>query len=190
MTVEDGFTTATAPWWFVAVLAGVLAIVSTLLGALVSVWSTAASDRRHAEAEKAKDERLALTEWQGTLRQLSANFIVTTRHFVKATQAHYASEQDPTGATVWRRDPNQQRADLAASFLAYWELVLAADAETSRLARDLMRQVRRYERAGQEALHTIDNREWTRMRAAVVSARGALAGHVIQLTAARGPEAP
>lgn len=182
------FTTATAPWWFVALLAGMLSIVSTLLGAAVSVWSTAASDRRRSRSELAKENRAAHQAWCQSIRHLSAAFIVSSRQFAKTVQGQYAREEDGTGQVFWRRGPGP-RADLHEAFVAYWELVLAADPETSRLAQALIRQVRRYDAVGVADLELISNSEWTSMRAAVVSARGALAEHVIRETSYVDPPA-
>lgn len=176
------FTTATAPWWFVAALAGTLTIVSTVLGALVSLWSTAASDKRRAKSEGEARKGAERQEWLRELRRLSADFIVATRSFVRAAQGAYTSEETADGGQRWSRKPGV-KVDLTPAFVAYWNLVLAADEETGRMAQILMRQTRQYDVLDDPDFEVISNRDWTKMRAAVVSSRGSFAEHVMSKVA-------
>lgn len=177
-------TTATAPWWFVTLTVGILTIVSTLLGALVAAKSASAADKRRARYEDTKAAADAQRTWLETLRVAAARYITESRRYVKAAQALYLPESSSDGTTVWHRQLQLVGPDIQSSFEKYWELVLIGDERTGELARTLMRQVRRYEAPPRgSAIEPLTNREWTARRAAVVSARGQLAQHLLDLSA-------
>jgi hypothetical protein len=177
-------TTGTAPWWFVVLTAGVLTIVSTVIGALVAALSASAADKRRARHENRKAEADAQRAWLESVRVAAARFITESRRYVKAAQALYQPVQSADGTNLWHRQSQLMGPDIQPSFEKYWELVLIGDERTSELARTLMRQVRRYEppQPG-TALEPLTDREWTARRAAVVSARGQLAQHLLDLSA-------
>jgi len=138
------FTTSSAPWWFVAALAGALSLAAALASAVVAFLSTRASDRRKAEYE---DARLAREETRldhAELRRAAARFLVECRQYVKDFQASF--EQDRTSGTLVQRLVADARPnDVRPAYDAYWDLVFLANNEIGEAARELMKATRRFQ---------------------------------------------
>ena len=114
-------TTATAPWWYVAALAGGF----TILGGLITLAGGYLSDRRKAEREDTQ-------RWDRDIREASARFLVEC---VKV-QEYYL----PDGPRPARLSPTGDEVELtvASVYQTYYELTLIAPKPTRNCAYNLM----------------------------------------------------
>lgn len=71
-------TTGTAPWYYVAGLGGVLAIVGGVVGGLISLLSVKLSDGRAAQRERTRQQREDDQRWDLMIRELAARFLDST----------------------------------------------------------------------------------------------------------------
>ncbi len=138
-------TTATAPWWFVAALTGVLALVSGALGAFISMWSARLSDRRRAIAEQVSWERGQTTEQQRELRNAASALLVAARRYVGVYRSNFVRITESGGHHHWEaRDPRKLN-DLSLVYEPYWTVVFLGSAAQQQAAQGLMSSIRRFE---------------------------------------------
>jgi hypothetical protein len=139
-----GFTTASAPWWFVAALAGGLTIVSTVTGALVGYLSTAASDRRRAEQDLLHAQRENEEADNRRLREAVAKYLVEARGLVR-TYFDNRTDDGTDGNVPLPRVENFQPSDIRPAYEAYWAVVFVSNPEIARASRKLLELTRAFD---------------------------------------------
>jgi hypothetical protein len=180
----SAFTASSAPWWFVAALAGGLTVVSTVSGALIAFLSTSASDRRKATQDREKLDREEHRLDNRDLREAVARFLVETRGFVRAYfDSHTGTVQSPGSAAVYVTKPTHRPVDIRPAYEAYWQVVFLSDNEIAHAARTLLDATRAFDRGSVHGTGTIEDLSVDQAHALWAShadARGALARLILK----------
>lgn len=143
---SETLTTATAPWWSVALLAGILAVASAVSGAVISYLSTAKSDQRRENQARALRDHEDLQKEREELRRAGARFLVASRQFVKDYQKNFSGDRtEPNRGTIYTLKADPKENDIRSTYEAYWELVFLCNDECSNAARSLLRCTRRFQ---------------------------------------------
>jgi hypothetical protein len=146
ITEAAQFTTASAPWWFVAALAGSLTIISTGSGAAISYLSTRASDKRKIDEERAARQDVALQKARDELRAGTAVMLVEAREFVRNYRDNF--QRFPAGSGTgfeYRSVSHPAPLSIRPTYTAYWNLVLVGDEEVSEAAWELLNATRAFD---------------------------------------------
>jgi hypothetical protein len=142
MIAAASFTTASAPWWFVAALVGVLSVLGTATGAFISFWSLRASDRRRAKAEKAAFERQRAVDRDDKLRQAGALLLVASRSFVAIYKSNFAEVREPNQPRRFEPRNDVIANDLTLVYEPLWSFVFLASPEQGEASQKLLDSVR------------------------------------------------
>lgn len=142
---EMGFTTASAPWWFVAALAGGLTIVSTTTGAMISFWSTRASDNRKSESERSVRDAEAESRARDALRDAAAAMLVEARQVVRDFRDCFRPVPVAEGNRRFIATEQAARVNVREVYKAYWNLVLLGDEQVDSAARELLDATRAFD---------------------------------------------
>lgn len=147
----DTATTATAPWYYVALLAGALTFFATVFSALMTLLSVALSDRRSKARETAKINREESRVDKRDLRAAMGRFLVETRDSRHAFKAMWEVQiPKEAGVAAWYKPkPDIRPLNLRAVYQAYWELVTlpTTDATINEAARVFLESTRDFDRA-------------------------------------------
>lgn len=164
--------------------------MSTIAGAVISSISSRASDRRRALQENVKAGLEREAQWSSELRRAAVEFIVESRDYIKRVENNYRPEGSGS-ERKWVPIDSPAPVDIRAAYQAYWNLVLLSDAETSGIAKALLREVRRLVPPSPTSVRAVSAVGWERFakrQKAIIDARGRLAERVIRVAVPAGSQ--
>lgn len=182
-TVAASITTASAPWWFVAALAGILTVLSTIVGASITFWSNRLSDRRSLTRDLARIDREERRLDREELRHSAGRFLVAARQYVKDYQSNFEEYRPHPGEPAqYRLRSDAKPNDIHATYEAYWDLAFYSIPEVSDAARGLLGATRKFELSRTNIASgrsPLDSEQFRRRYDAHISARQQLVSRVM-----------
>lgn len=149
-------TTTSAPWWYVAALAGGF----TILGGLITQAGGLLSDRRKAKHDLAQFERAEALRRESEVRAAAASFLVETREVFESFRSNFIVNPDGQIESIKGRKVSLLRTDQA-----YWTLIFLCQPDVERAARDLLDAVKKFNKYSRDSrLEPFSPSGWERAR--------------------------